>query len=440
MSRCTKCNGSIRGETGIQCEGVCKKIFHTQVRCSGFDESTLGLISAKNMVRFICDECIVYIHNIDMVLREMQECVNKNSQYLKLYKEEFDDSLKKNENEIKQLLEAIENRYTDRFNEMKKAQEVCEKSIKEMKNLHSVTDKFKEETEKIRNEIKSNNVNVCTEVKKIIDSKKVSPNLSYAGAVKKTSETVVPQIKSNLPLLIMPKEKQTCQKTREELNDKVDPNGLKIANIESTYKGIVVIESENALERDKIKSVIQKNMGDKYEIKAPNKIKPRILIANMKIKNQENEIIGKIRKQNPFLVHSELKLVKYFERNKNNFRNYNALIEVDEDVFPKIIQEGKLSIGWEKCKIYDGIDVLMCFKCKDFNHRAIECKNEEVCGKCLDLHKTSECQKEKIEKCINCIRVNKKLNMGLDENHMTVSKSCPVYLRKIDLKKKRIGY
>lgn len=70
----------------------------------------------------------------------------------------------------------------------------------------------------------------------------------------------------------------------------------------------------------------------------------------------------------------------------------------------------------------DGVDILCCFKCKGFNHKASECKNNEVCVECLEDHKTNECNKERINKCINCERANEKLKLDLDENHNTRSK------------------
>ena len=47
---------------------------------------------------------------------------------------------------------------------------------------------------------------------------------------------------------------------------------------------------------------------------------------------------------------------------------------------------------------------------------------------------------EAINKCRNCIKMNESRKIGLDVNHMTNSKMCPAYMRKIEEKKKRIGY
>lgn len=99
----------------------------------------------------------------------------------------------------------------------------------------------------------------------------------------------------------------------------------------------------------------------------------------------------------------------------------------------------KLNVGWERCRIFDGTDIIQCYKCLGFNHKSIDCKNEETCYKCHGNHKSGECSKEVILKCVNCIRINKKLNLGLDENHVTSNKECPVYKNKLNAKRRRIG-
>lgn len=103
------------------------------------------------------------------------------------------------------------------------------------------------------------------------------------------------------------------------------------------------------------------------------------------------------------------------------------------------MQVQKLNIGWEKCRVFDGTDIIQCFKCQGYNHKSSDCKNEEICYKCHGSHKSKECKKEIINKCINCIKANKRLNMGLDENHVTSNKECPVYQNKLNYKKKRLG-
>ena len=63
--------------------------------------------SAINVMN-ICDGCMQFIHNVDFVLNDIRKVVEKNGQYIKEYKNEFEIALKIIENEIKQLLKVME--------------------------------------------------------------------------------------------------------------------------------------------------------------------------------------------------------------------------------------------------------------------------------------------------------------------------------------------
>lgn len=153
---CFKCKSAVTGESGIQCAGVCGKMFHLKVACSGLDRYSSSVLDTTTMLKFICDDCVMYIHNVDLAVREVQETVQKNGNYLKQYKNEFEESLKKNELEIKNLLEAIEARYTDRLRAMKIAQDTCEKSVKEIKKISNYSESFKTQSDKICEDVKKN--------------------------------------------------------------------------------------------------------------------------------------------------------------------------------------------------------------------------------------------------------------------------------------------
>ena len=133
-------------------------------------------------------------------------------------------------------------------------------------------------------------------------------------------------------------------------------------------------------------------------------------------------------------------MLQTFETKRNNYIINNAKILIDSDSYTKIMSTQKINIGWEKCRIFDGTEVVMCYKCKGFNHKARDCRNQDVCHKCHGNHQSKECTKEVLMKCINCIRSNQKFNLGLDENHSTTNKECPVYQNKLKIKMRRIGF
>lgn len=279
---------------------------------------------------------------------------------------------------------------------------------------------------------------MCSEIKKVIKETNVNKNkMSYAESVK--SKTMLPELTKTVPLIIKPKEKQGIDKTKEELNKKVDPVNLKITSIENRKNGTLVIQTENQEEREKIKEAIKEKMSEDYEIKVPNPVEMSVTITDMSFKYKDNELVEKIKNQNLILKDSELNIIKTYEFKRNKRTIYNAKIKIDKESYAKIIEAHKINIGWEKCRVFDGTELMQCFKCQGFNHRANECRSQESCLKCHANHRTKDCKIQMIEKCINCIRANNKLNMGLDENHNTLSRECPVYLNKLNIKKRNMG-
>lgn len=249
---CNKCKASVRGETGIRCMGVCNKLFHITIKCSGIDQYSYKILGENNYIRYMCNDCILYIQNVDMVLREIQEAVDKNKQNLIEYKHEFGSSLKKNEEEIKELLKAIELRYEDRMKRIDNVQKSCEKNVEEIKKLYGYVDGFESNNKKMCKSFEDNNISMCNEIKKVIkETSEKQTKMSYAESVK--TKIVLPDLNKQVPLIVKPKERQGVEKTKAELNKKVDPVNLKITRVENRRNGTVVIQTDNEEERLKNK-------------------------------------------------------------------------------------------------------------------------------------------------------------------------------------------
>ena len=144
------------------------------------------------------------------------------------------------------------------------------------------------------------------------------------------------------------------------------------------------------------------------------------------MKMEDSNFVDALRNQNNLEI-KQIKVIRQYEVKRRASTHFNAVIEVDLDSFPNLISRGKVNIGWERCRIFDGTRVLCCFKCKGFNHRSENCSEKEVCIKCHGEHRTDSCSLPPQNKCINCIRANKKLNLCLDINHSTLDRSCPGY-------------
>ena len=71
---------------------------------------------------------------------------------------------------------------------------------------------------------------MCNEIKKIVKDTNVKQKMSQAQIA--ANDTMMPDVSENVTLIVKPKENQNIEKTKEELNEKVDPINFKITNVE----------------------------------------------------------------------------------------------------------------------------------------------------------------------------------------------------------------
>lgn len=101
----------------------------------------------------MCDDYMVYIHNVDLVLRDIQEEVNENKHNLREYKDEFEMSLRHNESEIKSLLEAIAKIYEERMTKMELVQKMCQRNVEYISKIYKHIGEFENRNKEICNDL-----------------------------------------------------------------------------------------------------------------------------------------------------------------------------------------------------------------------------------------------------------------------------------------------
>lgn len=117
----------------------------------------------------------------------------------------------------------------------------------------------------------------------------------------------------------------------------------------------------------------------------------------------------------------------YVKPLRNNNQIYQALIQVDIETYNRIIDKGKIFVGYDYCSVYDAIDVKRCYKCCGFHHIANKCiKDTPVCPKCSGNHFLKECTATDL-KCVHCSNLNSTQNMNIDTQHAVWDPKCHVY-------------
>lgn len=304
----------------------------------------------------------------------------------------------------------------DLINERPDIHFICEKCLKDLKSLDKIVKELKESVELLKK---------ITEEKNIEKGVEIQKQKSYAEAAKST-------------VIVKPKEKQDINKTKSDVKDNIKPSELSINfnNISEKKDGSISIICSDEKSRENLCKEVNSKLNEKYIIDSPKLTVPQILLTGMSEMYETSEIEAALKSQNN--LKGEVKCVKCYRGIKNT-KVFNAIIVLEEEDYIKVMKEGKVCVNWDRCRIFEYISIRKCYNCWGFKHIASKCKNEVACAKCGQNHDTKECKSEEV-KCVNCVRSNKLYGLKYDGNHDCRDTVCPVYLKQIEIEKKRASY
>lgn len=249
-------------------------------------------------------------------------------------------------------------------------------------------------------------------------------------AVSKLEQTVI----------IKPKVPQHGDVTKTAIREKLDPVQFCVKDVFFKPNGDALIQcSSNSLAMNLLKSA-QSQLSDKYEVEILKPLKPRLKIVGFSVSMKQEELIYKLRKQNGIPTSAELKLIHLTDEKHTR---KSAIIETDAKTFALLMDLKRVHLGWERCVVFESINVLRCFNCSEYGHTATNCSKPACCPKCAEYHEVNECTSD-YEKCVNCTIVNKEKNLPADFQvdvcHSSWSSECPVYQKRMKKFRQRIDY
>lgn len=302
----------------------------------------------------------------------------------------------------------------------------------------SVCDRFNEMTNKIKNNEEKYNEkleSVLNAVKQI--EEKLNKNKSYSDVVK------LPSNQKETVVYIKPKNPSDNRfQMKLKVKEKIDPTKLNICGILNAGNGGILIKCKDKETAEKVEDEVRKSLESECEVQIPTERNPRVKVVGIfDDSNIDSKLLSeKIVTQNSDIFGDgyDLKIVKT-ETSKRNQNYKNIILEVETEIYKRIMTEKKILVGWSRCSVFDAIDLKRCYNCNLFGHLGKDCKQPPVCSFCSRPHKLQECKSTR-EKCINCVRHNEKYRSNIDTKHAAWDKSCPIYKRKIELKKKSIKY
>lgn len=284
---------------------------------------------------------------------------------------------------------------------------VLKKELREIKNLVSVTS--------------------CDNVYNV---EAVRPVASYANIVKTQNKVVV----------INPKRSQDSNVTKQVLLDKLKPEHFAARDVRNSKSGGLIVECATSEDRNKLRSSVANVLGEDYSVSVPTKRLPRHRIFGLSCKYSEDEFHKMFLEQNNHLLHenSSISVVHIFQ-SKNNSQ-FGVIVEVDTASFDKLVNVGKVFIGWDSCWINEDLNIRRCFKCYGFNHTMAKCKSDIFrCPNCAGNHQRNNCTSISLS-CVACIDAASKTNMKLNSSHSALDEACPTYLHRVALQRRHTNY
>jgi hypothetical protein len=387
-SICAICRTSVtkKKAPGVQCGGLCKLFFHFE-KCAKLSSEECDLIEKGRLI-YQCSAC--------KKKRTSQVFPRRDSV------SDFEDAA--NNMPLEKIILAQ--------NELKEDVQKLVKVVEEMNEKIGVFDAVIKRFEIIADKLE----------KKVPEKRtEANPNLqkvSYAKIVQKNIPVVIVRAKNP---------EQLGAETINKIKAVSDPVASNISGLKSVSNGGVAIMCSDPESTSKCREEIAEKLGDEYEVNVSKQKKPLLKVWGLSNLLEDEELVTRLKKQNSCVQeNAEIKVVSI----KQNPRGVVCLLEVDQTNHEKLLTAGRVFIGWDSCRVYQHIDILRCFKCSQFGHRAANCTYEICCAKCSGNHDGKNCDSDQ-EKCVNCVLANERLKLGLDVNHASYSLKCPSYLRKV---------
>jgi hypothetical protein len=267
------------------------------------------------------------------------------------------------------------------------------------------------------------------QIKKSILQTKSPENKSYAEVLKRKSDGPV--------VVIKPKNAgQNSEATEKHIKEKIDPTVIPINILRSVSRGSIVVQCQDKDKIEECKQHIEEKLGENYSVTVPETKSPVIKIVGLTEFTDESVLKNRIVSQNSFIANdAKIEVVEYKEKNGKIY----ASVKCDGNTFGKMIEKGRIVVGWDSCRVYEHFRIARCFKCSGFRHIAKDCRHELACPKCAGPHELKNCKSTE-QKCINCMTANKNLGLKLNVSHFAWHRECEVFKRKINSEMKKTEY
>lgn len=237
----------------------------------------------------------------------------------------------------------------------------------------------------------------------LLDNTQKQGKESYAEILKRTSEGATTgnvqhagvEESSTFNIMIKPKSKQSHDLTRRQLKEAVDIVKIKapVKRLENISNGGILIRASSQESQEKILREAEKKINkEMYEVTTTKKRHPKIRIANLDKDYNDTELQAELISLNHFIdEEDEFRIVHKKTYHIKGEKKWSLIVEVSGKTFRKVIDR-HIHLGYKAHYIKEDINIIRCFNCQLFGHRASNCANKTCCAKCAGEHHNRRAQ------------------------------------------------
>ena len=277
--------------------------------------------------------------------------------------------------------------------------------------------------------------NLCAQVESISDSLKqqsldpspLRSDFEFTSSANKTNRANTSNAPRSYALIVRgDKETLTTDEIKRRMAEGVKDVNVRVRSLRPIRSGGVVVETASGQERELLVNH-QSFTEAGLRVVEPRKVRPRVVVYGVPNGLNDDELIKGICEKSlvglPGMNAPEnIKVVKRIP--KRDQRSSNVILELPPSCNRKILQDGRVFVGWTSFKTATWEYVPRCYRCLAYGHIAKACDKEQLCLKCCKPgHLAVTC--EAPDECGNC-RIRK-----WPSNHAVTSPMCPLYLARL---------
>lgn len=206
-------------------------------------------------------------------------------------------------------------------------------------------------------------------------------------------------------------------------DDDLKELGDSVSKIRRTAKGdlMLVLDSADSAKADKLKNLVQGKMSDEVDIESRTQGRD-VEIRDIDEFTTKEEVLDALKRT---LGDTSLRIECICSLRKAFRDTQIATVKLSSNHAGNLLEAG-IKIGWVSCRVREKVWPTHCYRCWRFGHVAARCNSDvdrsKNCRKCGgENHKAAECKKEEV-----CTLCSEDGRPG-DNKHRAGSTRCPIF-------------